>query len=239
MHIRSIRLLHDRYPTRDAYPFNLEIFDTTDSIALDKPVTFFIGENGSGKSTLLTAIARACNIHIWEESEGRRYRYNPYEKDLHRCIGIEWSGERVPGAFFASEIFRFFAGLLDEWAAADPDLLHYFGSESLLEKSHGESHMAFFESRFRIPGVYLLDEPENALSPRMQIAFLGLLKEISSLGTAQFIIATHSPLLLAYPDADIFTFDRSPIQKIAYEETDHYRIYRDFLNNYRRYRDEL
>ncbi len=239
MHIRNVRLLHDRYPTRDDYPFNLEIFQATDSIGFDRAVTFFIGENGSGKSTLLTAIARACGIPIWEDTEGRRYRYNRFEQDLYRCIQVEWIRERVPGAFFASEIFRNFARLLDEWAAADPDLLHYFGSESLMEKSHGQSHMAFFRSRFRIEGLYLLDEPENALSPRMQLQLLGLLREIGAAGDAQFIIATHSPLLLACPDADIYSFDASPIRKVQYEDTDYYRIYRDFLNNYQRYASEL
>ncbi|MDI6719670.1 MAG: AAA family ATPase [Methanomicrobiales archaeon] len=235
MHIRSVRLLHDCYPTRDDYPFNLEIFQETDSLEFQKAVTFFIGENGTGKSTLLAAIARACGIAIWEDTDGRRFHYNRFEQELYRCIRIGWIRERVPGAFFASEIFRNFARLLDEWAAADPDLLHYFGSESLMEKSHGQSHMAFFRSRFRIKGLYLLDEPENALSPRMQLQLLGLLREIGAAGDAQFIIATHSPLLLACPDAEIFSFDARPIRRVSYEDTDHYRICRDFLNDYRRY----
>jgi predicted ATPase len=239
MHITRIRLLHDAFPTQDEYPFNLAVFNKTASLDLARPVTFFIGENGTGKSTLLRAIAHACTIHIWEEVEGSRYRYNPFEKDLYRCLEVDWAGERVPGAFFASEIFRHFARILDEWAAVDPDLLHYFGSESLMEKSHGQSHMQFFRSRFRIKGVYLLDEPENALSPGMQLQLLKLLREISANGQSQFIIATHSPLLLAYPDADIYSFNASPIQRVAYEETEYYTVYKDFLNNYRAYFDGI
>ncbi|MDD1672591.1 MAG: AAA family ATPase, partial [Methanomicrobiales archaeon] len=150
-------------------------------------------------------------------------------------LDIEWTSERVPGAFFASEMFLHFAQILDEWAVADPGILTYFGNESLMEKSHGQSHMAYFRHRFRIKGLYLLDEPENALSPRMQLELLKLFQELNTLGTTQFIIATHSPILLAFPDAEIYSFDHTPIQKVAYEETDYYQIYRDFLTNRERY----
>ena len=233
MHITRLRLLHDTYPTDNLYPFNLEIFRKTDRIEFSNPVTFFIGENGSGKSTLLKAIARNYHIHIWEDLPRRRYHINRYEDLLHEHIRIE--GDNIQGAFFASEIFRHFAEVLDDWAAADPDSLQYFGNSSLVEKSHGQSHMAFFAHRFSIPGLFLLDEPENALSPRMQLELLRLLREYAAGGTAQFIIATHSPILLACPDADILSFDRIPIQKVGYESTDYYLIYRDFLNNREKY----
>ncbi len=95
--------------------------------------------------------------------------------------------------------------------------------------------MAYFRNRFRIRGLYLLDEPENALSPRMQISLLRLFREMSGAGNAQFIIASHSPILLAYPDADIFSFDAAPIRKVRYEDTDYYRVYRDFLTNREKY----
>jgi predicted ATPase len=235
MHISRLRILHDEFPTRQCYPFDLEIFNATDQIEFSRPVTFFIGENGSGKSTLLEAIARNCGIAIWEETGRTRFRHNPYEHELARYITLEWEGEKVPGSFFASEIFRHFAEILDEWARADPDMLKYFGDSSLVTRSHGQSHMAFFAHRFRLPGLYLLDEPENALSPRMQLELLKLLRTFVSRGHAQFIIATHSPILLAYPGADIFTFDTTPIRKIEYEATDYYMIYRDFLNNREKY----
>jgi len=231
MHIQRVRICSDTFPTRECYPFNLEIFSGTPEITLSRPVTFFIGENGTGKSTLLRAIAQNCGIFIWEDAGRRRFHYNPHENDLYRHIVVEWTKEIVPGSFFSSEIFRYFAEVLDEWAVADPDQLTYFGNESLMEKSHGQSHMAFFRSRFQREGIYLLDEPENALSPRMQIALLKVFRDISSNGNAQFIIATHSPILLAYPEAEIFSFNHIPIQKVAYEDTDYFRVYRDFLNN--------
>ncbi len=235
MHIRSLEILHDTFPERDCYPFNLRIFRETDRIGFPGPVTFFIGENGTGKSTLLRAIARAADIHIWEEHEGTRDRANPFEEMLHKSIRLEWTDGRVPGSYFASEIFRHFAEVLDEWSFADPGCLSYVGDGSPLVKSHGESHMSFFSRRFARKGLYLMDEPENALSPKRQLELLCLLRRFVERGDVQFIIATHSPIILAYPDAAIYSFDASPIRPVAYEDTDYYRIYRDFLNDRGKY----
>lgn len=239
MHITRLCLLPDTFPTRQHYPFNLEIFHTTRCIPFSRPVTFFIGDNGTGKSTLLRAIARKSNIHIWNEPGRARFHFNRYEDALHHHLTIEWKGEPVPGSFFSSEIFRHFALILDEWAKADPDGLKYFGNASLVEKSHGQSHMAFFTSRYSREGLFLLDEPENALSPKTQLQLLRLFRSVTTIGHAQFIIATHSPILLAYPDADIYSFDHVPIRKIRYEETDYYQVYRDFLNNREKYLKEI
>jgi len=229
MHLKKITLRPADYPVDDQYPFNLSIFRSTEAVDFSCPVSFFIGENGSGKSTLLRAIAMKGGIHIWEGMERTRAHYNPHERTMYRYIDAVWVDGPVPGSFFASEIFRNFAVNLDEWASMSPATLDYFGGKSLLEQSHGQCHMSFFKSRFSRKGLYLLDEPENALSPARQIDLLKLLRDLASDGHAQFIIATHSPILLALPGADIFSFDRSPIDRIRYEETDHYRIYRDFM----------
>jgi predicted ATPase len=235
MHIQSLRLLHDTFPTGNCYPFNLKIFQQTEGLEFIRPVTFFIGENGTGKSTLLRAIARSCSIHIWEEHQGPKDRQNRYEELLYQSIRITWTDGKVPGSFFASEIFRHFAEILDQWGMADPDTVKYFGDGNLVVKSHGQAHMNFFETRFKRKGLYLLDEPENALSPRMQLELVRLLRQFSMRGDAQFIIATHSPILLACPDAEIFSFDGPSIQKVAYEDTDYFRVYRDFLTNREKY----
>ncbi|MEW6574119.1 MAG: AAA family ATPase, partial [Bacillota bacterium] len=119
------------------------------------------------------------NIHIWKDPDRRQFRYNRYAEEFYRYITVEWAGEPVPGSFFASEIFRDFAHILDEWASADPGILKYFGGESLVTKSHGECNMSYFRSRYRIKGLYLLDEPETALSPAKQLALLAIITETS------------------------------------------------------------
>ncbi len=237
MHITGVRIHHERFPADEAYPFNLEIFRKTDSLRFSSPVTFFIGENGTGKSTLLRAIAKKCSIHIWKDEERYRFRPNKFEDELFRYIDVGMTGDEVTGSFFASELFRYFAEVLDEWAIADPGTLSYFGDESLMDRSHGQSHMAFFQNRYHREGLFLLDEPENALSPATQIVLLHLLWKATSPGDAQFIIATHSPILLAFPGAEIYSFDTIPIRKVGYEDTEYYRVYRDFLNNREKYLD--
>jgi len=237
MHIRRIHINSERFPVQDEYPFNLAVFRSTPFLDLSRPVTFFVGNNGTGKSTLLHAIARACNIHIWKDDGRMRLRLGRFEDSLSSCITVDWDKDPVPGAFFAAEHFQYFTRILDEWAVADPGVLAAFGRESLVTKSHGEGHMAYFRNRFRIRGLYLLDEPENALSPRIQISLLQLFREMSATGNAQFVIASHSPILLACPGAEIFSFDSAPLRKIRYEDTDYYSVYRDFLNNRKSYLD--
>ena len=201
MHLKKVILHPEKYPTSASYPFNLPIFHETRQVTFDSAVTLFAGENGTGKSTLLEGLAAACNIHIWRNSERTKPEHNPYEGMFHKYISVEWTDGRVPGSFFGSSIFQHFAELLDEWAAADRGQLNYFGGKSLTTQSHGQSLMSFFRSRYQIKGLYLLDEPETALSPRSQIELLDIIKNMSDAGHAQFIIATHSPLLLACPHA--------------------------------------
>lgn len=231
MHLTAVTLHAENYPTRNHYPFSLPVLQETERIAFTTPVTLFVGENGSGKSTLLQAIARACGIHIWRDTERRRFAPNPYEEALGDFLGVEWADGRVPGSFFGSDIFHHFRQILDEWAAADPGQLDYFGGKSLMTQSHGESLMSFFRSRYRLKGLYLLDEPETALSPTSQLGLREVMREAGGGGRAQFVIATHSPLLMAVPGAVIYNFDRIPLGPIAYRETEHYRIYRDFLTD--------
>jgi predicted ATPase len=229
MHLKTIILDSGKYPTHESYPFNLPIFQRTPFIKLSAPVTFFAGENGTGKSTLLQAMARKSRIHIWQDTERIHFEANPYKEALHRAISLEWTDGIVPGSFFSSDIFRYFSQYLDEWAAAGPKILDYFGGKSLQAQSHGQSLMSFFKARYRVKGLYLLDEPETALSPGSQIALLRLLRDTAEQGHAQFIIASHSPILLACPGAEILSFDHVPIRAIPYEETDHFRVYRDFM----------
>jgi predicted ATPase len=231
MHLKRLLLLPETYPTTQHYPFNQAIFHQTKSLEFSSPITFFVGENGTGKSTLLRALSRKCGIHIWQGIEHTRYTVNPYENALHYHIRIEWADGKIPGSFFASDLFKNFAQLLDEWAVDDPAMLEYFGGESLMTQSHGQSLMSLFRNRYKIKGLYLLDEPETALSPKSQLGLLKILQEMGQAGHAQFIIATHSPILMACPEANIFSFDTIPIRSIDYEETEHYQIYRRFMDD--------
>jgi predicted ATPase len=231
VHIRQVSIYPEKFPVLNSYPFNLEVLQSTPTIEFQNPVTFFVGENGTGKSTLLKAICRWCDIHIWEETQRSRYQYNPYEEELYKCIQVKWNHGRVPGAWFSSQVFHDFARFLDEWAKADPGILAYFGGSSLVAQSHGQSLISFFEARYKIKGIYFLDEPETALSPQSQLKLLKLLKGTTQDGHAQFVIASHSPILLAYPGATIYSFDSSPVKPISYRQTEYYQIYKDFLNN--------
>jgi len=231
MHLKKIRLIPEKYPTKFFYPFNLEIFEVTQSLTFLSPVTFFVGENGSGKSTLLKAICQRCGVHIWEETERLRFQPNPFENELYKAIEIEWANGSVPGSYFGSQIFQNFAHILDEWAIVDPKMLGYFGGKSLIAQSHGQSLMSYFTSRYQRKGIYFLDEPETALSPKSQLELLQLLKQMAAAGHAQFIIATHSPILLSCGEAEIFSFDSVSVEKIKYEETEHFLVYRDFFKN--------
>ena len=229
VHLATLTIVHDRFPTRAAYPFHLPLFQQTTTVPVDAPVTLFVGENGSGKSTLLTAIARRADIHIWENRERSRSHCNPHAECLCDCLDLRWTAGPKPGSFFSAENFRHFAELVDAWAASDPGLFGYFGGGSLTEKSHGQCNMAFFGSRYGVEGLYLLDEPESALSPRRQMELRDIIGRAASHGQAQFIVATHSPILLSLPGARILSFDGASVQPVAFEDTDHLRFYRDFF----------
>lgn len=231
MHLELVEINREKFPTQNYYPFNVPVLRETPRLAFSSPVVFFAGENGSGKSTLLRAICQRCGIHIWESREGSRVKANPYERMLFLALGIQWKNGSVPGSYFGSDIFGDFARILEEWSSTNPEQLNYFGGESLLTQSHGQSLMAYFRSRYQREGLYFLDEPETALSPNTQVQLLQLLHEMSRQGHAQFIIATHSPILMACPGAQILSFDQAPIQSIDYRETEHYKIYSRFMND--------
>ena len=229
VYLKQVNIHQETFPVQDVYPFHLTIFQNTPKINFNTPVTLFIGENGTGKSTLLRAIAIRCGIHIWQSEFNLRFEQNPYEEDLYKNISVKWEDGPVPGSFFGSQIFSHFAKNLEEWAINDPDMLNYFGGKSLITQSHGQSLMSYFQSRYHRKGLYFLDEPETALSPASLIELLNLLIEISRQGHAQFLIATHSPFLMACPGARIYSFDTPKIEPIAYKNTDYYKIYKQFM----------
>jgi len=231
MHLTKVRIHSDNYPTNRIYPFDIPVLGETPELAFRKPVAFFVGENGSGKSTLLEAITRQCGIHLWDKPRRHLAHNNPYETRLADYITVTWSDGRVPGSLFRAETFYGFADFLDDVALCDPGRLKYHGGKLLNMLSHGEGILAYFSGRYHIKGLYILDEPESALSPSSQVAFLKLLQQLEADGHAQFIMATHSPILLAYPGAQIFSFDAPRIEEVEYEDTAHYRLYKQFFTD--------
>lgn len=229
MYITNITLHNEHYPTHRYYPFNVPILRTTSQLTFRNAVTFFVGENGSGKSTLLEAITKKCGVQQWDKPKRHIAHENPYESRLADFIDVSWSGNPVPGSIFRAETFRDLADFLDDVAICDPGRLKYHGGHILNTLSHGEGMLSYFNGRYNLKGLYFLDEPEAALSPSSQVKFLQLLQQLSETGQAQFIIATHSAILLALPQAQIFSFNGSYIKEVAYEETEHYKVYKQFF----------
>ena len=231
MYLVKVRINSDDYPTRRCYPFDIPLLGETSELTFRKPVVFFVGENGSGKSTLLEAITRKCGVHIWDKPKRHLAHENPYETRLVDYVTVTWANGYVPGSLFRAETFRDFADFLDDVALCDPGRLKYHGGHLLNTLSHGEAILSYFGGRYDIKGLYFLDEPEAAFSPSSQVRFLKLLQRLEAEGHAQFIIATHSPILLAYPGAQIFGFYSSRIEEMDYEDTAHYRLYRQFITD--------
>ena len=225
----SIRLAREAIPDPERYPYDLPAVQGLGTLQMHPKVTFLVGENGSGKSTLLEAIAVVAGMNPEGGSQNMRFSTRESHSGLHEALRTSWSPRRRPSTrfFLRAESFYNVATAIEE---IDPGLHEAYGGRSLHEQSHGESFMATFLHRFWPDGLYLLDEPEAALSPTRQLAFLTRLHDLVVEG-AQFIIATHSPILMAYPDAWIYELSAGGVERIAYEHTDHYCITRQFLQN--------
>jgi predicted ATPase len=210
------------------YPFHLPAVRGLDQIAFHPEVTFLVGENGSGKSTLLEALAVASGLSGEGGSQNFGPRTRDTHSDLHEAIRLV-RGIRQPSDtfFLRAESFYNVASQLDDMEEERPGLLRNYGGKSLHEQSHGESFLALAMHRLHGLGLYLLDEPEAALSPSRQMAFLAVLHDLV-MRKSQFVIATHSPILMAYPRAWIYSLDDG-VKRVEYRETEHYRITRRFL----------
>lgn len=211
-----------------------------ESLHFESPVTFFVGENGSGKSTLLEAIAYQCGFNTAGGGRNNAHEVDASHTDLGDFIRLSWLPKMTQGFFLRAESFYHFASHLDQLAKEDPTFNYQgYGGRSLHQQSHGESFLSLFLNRFGGKGIYLLDEPEAALSPARQLAFLRIIHQLVSSENAQFIIATHSPILLGYPKAKIFSFDSAPITSVNYEDTEHYQITKSFLNRTDKFLEDL
>lgn len=240
-YIQQVQLLRDKVTSFDEYPFSLPAVTKLDKITFHPAVTFLVGENGAGKSTLLEAIAVAWGFNPEGGSHNFRFSTRASHSSLSDHLRLVKGVHRPKDGFFlraesffnvATEIER-----LDE-EPGGPPLIDSYGSRSLHEQSHGESFFTLLMDRFRGRGLYLLDEPEAALSPTRQMAMISRMHQLVT-DQSQFIIATHSPIIMAYPNAQILLIDEEGIQPVEYTETEHYRVTKDFLNRYERFLKEL
>ncbi len=224
-YIRSVELLRERISSFLEYPFSLPVIRDLSSLEFHSKVTYFVGENGTGKSTILEAIATAYGFNPEGGTKNFNFSTNATHSVLYEHIRLV-KGIRRPkdGFFLRAESFYNVATNIDELGVADS-----YGGISLHRQSHGEAFMSLLLNKFRGEGLYILDEPEAALSPIRQMTMLARLHELAAQGS-QFIIATHSPIILAYPEADIYEI-KEGIKNVSYEETEHYKVMKDFLNN--------
>jgi predicted ATPase len=216
-------------PSFDHYPFAIAAVRHLDQLELDPKATFFVGENGSGKSTLLEAIAIAVGFNAEGGSKSFKFSTRSSESDLSKYLRVARSARRERDGFFLRAEALFNAATYMEEIGVQ------YGGKSLHEQSHGESFLALVQHRFGGDGLYLLDEPEAALSPTRQLSLLRIMHQLVERSGSQFIIATHSPILLAYPGARIYHFGEQGIAQVAYEDTEHFRVTRDFLAARERY----
>ncbi len=241
-YLLSLSLRRERVPTFSEYPYNLPVIRNLSKIDFNPGVTFIVGENGTGKSTLLEAIAVACGFNPEGGTRNFNFSTRASHSPLHGVLALSKGLKRPRDGFFlraesffnvATEIER-----LDAEPSSAPPIIDSYGGRSLHEQSHGESFFALVTRRFGGQGLYILDEPEAALSPSRQLSLLARLHQLVQ-ADSQFIIATHSPILMAYPDATIFLLTEQAISRVRYTDTEHYAVTREFLNKHETMLKEL
>ncbi len=234
IYIRDI--LFDNNLDKSSYLCNLPIIkhlSQTERLTLSSPVTFFVGENGTGKSTLLEAIAVAYGFNPEGGSRNFTFSTNATHSELHEHITLGKVGFARDGFFLRAESLYNVATNIDDMdkePSFDAKVIEGYGGVSLHNQSHGESFINIVKNRFFGNGLYILDEPEAALSPMRLLTLLSEIKRLTD-NNSQFIIATHSPILMAFPNSQILEFSQDGIKSVAYTDSEHYKVTRDFLNN--------
>jgi predicted ATPase len=222
--VRSVALQREDVASFDVYPFNVPVIRNLDELVFDSQVTFLIGENGSGKSTLIEAIAIACGFNPEGGSKNFNFETRAETSPLYRLMHVVRGHKRpTDGYFLRAESFFNVATEIDQ-----RDLVAWYGGRSLHEMSHGESFFTLLKNRLLGGGLYIFDEPEAALSPTRQMAMLTRMHELVG-DASQLIIATHSPILMAYPGAQILEIADGELRSVNYEETEHFQVMRQFF----------
>jgi predicted ATPase len=262
-HLRSVRLRDELPEGPQPFPFSVPVIRHLEPIEISRTVTLLVGENGSGKSTLLEGIAAAANLPAVGSEAVDNDETLAAQRELGRSLSLTWNRRVKRGFFLRAEDFfgytktlsKMRAEFLSEMARIDveyegrsayvkglakspfaaslADMERRYGV-NLDANSHGQSFLKLFRSRFVPDGLYLLDEPEAPLSPQSQLALIAMIGDMLKEG-AQFIIATHSPILLGFPGATIYSCDRAPVERVEFEELEGVSLVRDFLNGRERF----
>ena len=231
-YLRRIWLDPSRIADRKAYPFCLPFLRDDFELSLDQPITIIVGENGTGKSTLLEGIAVLAGFD--EAGGGRGYRAVDHSNavetmggELSNALRASWLPRITNGWFFRAESFFSVARYLDEAARDVPGAI----PPDFLSHSHGEGFLRFFQERCQRQGIFIFDEPESALSPARQMEFLKLMRRMEESTICQIVMATHSPMLMAYPNARLLRLSKYGLDPVTVEQTDHYKVMREFCED--------
>src|SRR5256714_12013174 len=230
-YLRRLWLDPERVADREVYPFSLPFLRHEFEVSFDKPITIIVGENGTGKSTLLEGIAVLAGYD--EAGGGKGYHAVDHSNAievmggyLSEALRASWLPKITSGWFFRAESFFSIARYLDEVGQGSK-----YGPPDYLSYSHGEGFLRFFEERCQKQGIYIFDEPESALSPSRQIEFLKLMRRMDNSRNCQIIMATHSPMLMAYPNARLLRLSKYGLETVSVEQTDHFKVMLDFLDD--------
>lgn len=237
-YIASVRLKPESPPPSDLFPGNLPFIQNL-NLEFDTPVTFFVGENGSGKSTLLEAMAVLARLPICGGGMNEAGKNHAFEEksELAKSLRLAFRKQPKDRYFFRADTQAHFASLLEQRRDDldfEGDPFQRYGGRSLHHMSHGEAFLSIMQNRFR-EGLFFMDEPESALSPQRQLSLLALMADLVKGKASQFFIATHSPILLTFPNATILSFEEGCLERVALEDTSHFQITRNILNNSQQY----
>lgn len=214
------------------FPYNLPIFKNGLKMEFKKPITFIIGDNGTGKSTLLESIAYKIGFNVLGGNKNHSY-YNSKVNDnlkLADNMKLIWDNKTSNGFFFRAESFLNFSEYLEDMAIENgKGMFSAYGGKSLIKQSHGESFLALFQNKFQ-DGIFILDEPEAALSAERQLSLIAIISDLCRSGKCQFIIATHSPLLITLPNSQIYEVNGDKLEQKKYDETKQFSLYKNYLN---------
>ncbi|AKA68096.1 AAA family ATPase [Clostridium scatologenes] len=231
-YLRTVRLCREDIDSFDIYPFSLEAVKNLNTLDFHPKVTFIVGENGTGKSTILEAIATACGFNPEGGTKNFTFSTMNTHSELYKYLKLVKGVKRPEDGFFLrAESFYNVATNIEELdrEGGGPKIIDSYGGVSLHEQSHGEAFLSLLINKFRGNGLYILDEPEAALSPSRQMTMLARIHELVQQGS-QFIIATHSPIIMAYPDSLIYEL-KGQFRKVSYKDTEHFQVMKQFVNN--------